>query len=78
MQSRGAHLDSQNIAAEYKIRCERVPGEMLAEMPKHNGDSRLHDATRLSDLGVEKTQSHRWQAIARLQPLAVDARSVVE
>jgi len=32
---------------------------MLAEMDKHNGDPRLHGATRLSDLGIEKTKSHR-------------------
>jgi hypothetical protein len=35
-------------------------------MPKHNGDPRLHDATRLSDLGIDKTQSHRCQRIAEL------------
>lgn len=26
----------------------------MAAMEKHNGDPRLHDATRLSDLGIEK------------------------
>jgi hypothetical protein len=55
---------AQNAAAEVKIRAERRLGELLAEMPKHNGDPRLHDATRLSDLGIEKTLSHRCQAIA--------------
>jgi hypothetical protein len=47
-----------------KLRAERRLGEMLAEMPKHNGDPRLHDATRLSDLGIGRMDSSRWQRIA--------------
>jgi N6-adenosine-specific RNA methylase IME4 len=57
-------LEMQNDAAELKLRAERRMGEMLAETPLHNGDPRLHDATRLSDLGIEKTQSHRYQLAA--------------
>jgi hypothetical protein len=39
-------------------------GEVLAKMPKDNGDPRSHDVTRLSDLGIHKMMSSRCQAIA--------------
>jgi N6-adenosine-specific RNA methylase IME4 len=70
-------LESQNEAAEIKIRAERKAGEMLKQMPKQDGG----DAKRktlgnialpseipptLSDLGIEKNQSSRWQQIASL------------
>lgn len=64
LRSIGAKLEEQNQAAFAKICAERRAGELLAGMPKHNGDPRLHDATRLADLGIEKTQSHRYQRIA--------------
>lgn len=56
-----AGLDAQNYAAEIKLRAERKCGELLAAMVLHNGDPRSHDVTRLSDLGISKMQSHRWQ-----------------
>jgi len=65
-------LENQNEAAEVKIRAERKAGEMLAQMPKFHGarpsDTGSHDVTplELSDLGIEKMQSSRWQAIANL------------
>src|SRR5262245_60792507 len=40
--------------------------ELLKQMPKHDGDPRLHDATRLSDLGLEKTESYRVQTMAEV------------
>lgn len=67
-------LESQNEAAEIKIRAERKAGEMLAQMPKAAGGEQYHstgnsvlpvDAT-LSDLGIDKMQSSRWQQIASL------------
>ena len=51
------------------MRAERRCGEILAEMEMHGGDrkSKLHDATlNLADIGIERTQSHRWQAIASI------------
>jgi len=62
----GDGLDAQNAAAEFKLRAERKAGEMLAAMEKHNGDPWLHHATRLEDLGIEKTQSCRWQREAKV------------
>jgi len=67
----GYHLGYQNQAAETKIRAERKAGELLKQMEKQKPGEykRLHDATvtpSLKDLGIEKTQSMRWQQIADL------------
>lgn len=65
----------QNSAAEVKIRAERRMGELLAEMPKNEGQLKqgpqLQSATAgvpptLADLGIEKTLSFRCQQIAQL------------
>lgn len=55
-----------NAAAELKLRAERKAGEMLDAMEKNKGAAatRSHDATAsttLDDLGINKTQSSRWQ-----------------
>jgi phage N-6-adenine-methyltransferase len=57
-------LETQNAAAEIKLRAERKAGEMLAEMDKNKGaaiPTRSHDVTTLADLGITKMQSSRWQ-----------------
>lgn len=57
-------------ATEIKVRAERKAGQMLAEMPKLAGARGVgkkvesHDATPLSELGISKTQSSRWQKLA--------------
>lgn len=56
--------EAVNDAMEIVLESERRLGTMLAETPKHNGDPRLHDVTRLKELGISKIQSHRWQAEA--------------
>ncbi len=70
-------LENQNEAAEVKIRAERKAGEMLAQMPKatgadYGGRTSL-DGNRelpsnppptLTELGIEKMQSSRWQMVA--------------
>ncbi|MCP4592831.1 MAG: hypothetical protein GY842_19015 [bacterium] len=61
-------LEMQNNCAEIKIRAERRAGELLKAMEKHKGGrpsgNRSHDATGLGDLGLNKSQSSRWQATA--------------
>jgi N6-adenosine-specific RNA methylase IME4 len=67
-------LENQNEAAEVKIRAERKAGEMLARMPKAQGKrtdlvtscDEVDDEPTLSDLGIERMQSSRWQTIASL------------
>jgi hypothetical protein len=72
-------------ATEIRMRAERRAGELLAEMKtnkqRHSGrgDQRKkagsHAATPLlSDLGVTKTQSSRWQALASLDSEAFEAK----
>ena len=56
-------------ATEIKVRAERKAGQMLAEMPKHNGaPPRYHDVTTppktLDEIGISKNQSSRWQKLA--------------
>lgn len=54
-------------ACEIKLRAERKAGKLLATMEKNKGTAaptRSHDATTLKELGVSKTQSSRWQALA--------------
>jgi hypothetical protein len=74
----GASLQEQNRAAEIKIRAERRLGEALARLEKAKGggdqrcDHRSHDATggplTLADIGITRTQSSRWQAMASVPP----------
>ena len=63
--------------AELRIRAERKAGELLARMEKNAGakgsgsnqhEVRSHDATTptLSDLGINKHQSSRWQLMAKV------------
>jgi hypothetical protein len=63
-------LSIQNHAAELKLRAERRLGEMLQETVSAGNPQLSHDAIierpRLSDLGIEKDQSSRWQRIAQL------------
>jgi hypothetical protein len=62
-------LQAQNEAAELKLRAERRLGELLAETVDHGGDRRSKShRTTLNGLpeGVSKTQSSRWQRIARV------------
>jgi len=72
IQQRGYTLETQQDAAELKIRAERRAGELLQEAEKdHGGRPRknlYHDGTgfRLPDLGIDRHKSSRWQQIAGL------------
>ena len=56
------------------MRAECRAGEILAEMPKNRGAAtRSHDGTafKLSDVGVSKNESHRWQLMAEVREEAI-------
>ena len=59
----GDSLDAQIAAADIRLRAERKAGEILASM---NLVGRSQAATQLSDLGINKSQSSRWQLSAKL------------
>jgi hypothetical protein len=76
VKQQGQTLEMQNSCAEIKIRAERRAGEILAEQERHRpGDGRppkaLHAATHTvptyKSLGIERTQAHRWQQVARMR-----------
>ena len=69
--SRRLGLEIQIHAAEVKLECERRIGAILAEMQLSAGgrpgtNKRSKVATSLEDLGINKSQSSRWQDEAKL------------
>lgn len=82
VKQQGDSLEMQNDIAEIKLRAERRAGELLAEMEKAKGNAGTMagrdssggfilkppegDAPTLADLGISKSQSHRWQIEASL------------
>jgi N6-adenosine-specific RNA methylase IME4 len=66
----GHGLEMQNQAAEVKLWAERRAGELIAATDLDRGgrpsENRSHDVTGLSDLGIHKMQSHRWQTISSI------------
>jgi len=70
----GESLEVQNDCAEIKLRAERRAGEMLKEMEIKRGNIpgsnnreivKLQDVT-LQNIGIQKHESSRWQAISRI------------
>ncbi len=79
----GESLEMQNYCAEIKIRAERRAGELLAEREPHPpgpvSEDRSHDVTyppTLTDMGISKIQSSRWQAIASIPIPAFEERII--
>ena len=67
-------LETQNAAAELKIRAERKLGQFLSELNLRGG-SRSGNGNRrlkLNDIGIQQHQSKRWQKIASLPEEAFD------
>lgn len=62
--------DLQNHFAGLKLRAERKAGEVLELLSLK---ARSHDATHLADLGLTKSQSSRWQSIARIPDAEFEA-----
>jgi hypothetical protein len=84
-QAKDTTLNAQ--ATEIRMRAERRAGELLKEMAERgerdsgHGDrqseqAKSQPATRLSDLGVNKTQSSRWQRLAALDSDSFEAKVV--
>jgi len=70
----GDSLDMQNMAASLKLRAERRGGELLRDMEKHNGRPKNGSSVEpLSDIGIGKTQSHRWQRLASIPETEFEA-----
>lgn len=78
LKQRNESLEAQNAAAEIKLWAERRAGEMLAVMDRRRPEQgrpkeASHDERlppKLSDLGIDYNQAHRFQAIADIpEPL---------
>lgn len=62
-------LEAQNRAAELKLRAERKAGELLANLNLRGGDRKSNghaDRLNLADLGINQSQSKRWQKEAQV------------
>lgn len=75
-----AGLESQNRAAEFKLRAERKAGQVLRMMDKAEGqllrgNTMLprEDIPTYAELGIEKMQASRWQYIYDLPAVEFDA-----
>jgi hypothetical protein len=77
LQMRGDSVGSINAAAEFKVRCERWLGQILKDRtPAKRGPKTEpelgnivlpNSGPTLEELGIEKIQSSRWQAIAGIE-----------
>lgn len=71
-------------ATEIRLRAERRAGELLRDMEKNRGavpgktgrkgKPVLDDRPKLADLGINKTQSSRWQQLAVLDPNTFESK----
>jgi|694.fasta_scaffold144089_2 N6-adenosine-specific RNA methylase IME4 len=68
VKARNASLETQNAAAEIRLRAERKAGEMLHKMNLKRGKKAI-DTTMVSikDLGITGNQSSRWQLTSKVK-----------
>lgn len=76
LRSRSASIESQNDAAEIRLRAERRLGELTKELPKQTGGhaakARSQNATEvkppptLAQQGIDKRDAHKWQQLAAI------------
>ncbi len=70
VKQQGEGLEMQNAIAEIKIRAERKAGELIqegqhkGEIAKQGNQPKSNSVLPLTDLGISKIQSSRWQQIA--------------
>jgi N6-adenosine-specific RNA methylase IME4 len=70
LRSRNASIESQNDAAEIRMRAERRLGQLTAELDKHPGGrpgktrDNASPVLSLRELGIDKDKSKKWQALA--------------
>jgi hypothetical protein len=70
----GSAIETLQAATFAPSLAERRLGELLAEMPKSEGNRGCRVQPRpLADLGIEKTAAHRWQTQARVEEPAFEA-----
>ncbi len=65
----GMGMQAQNLFADLRIRAEHRAGRLLGTIVARGGDRRPGATSRgatLASLGVNRTQSSRWQAIGQL------------
>lgn len=76
----GQSLEIQNIACEIKIRSERKLGSILTEIILHEGgrpknsDTMSLFSSKLSDIGISRKQSSRWQQISSIPKILFEER----
>jgi len=73
-----------NDAAEIKLRAERRAGELLAVAQKHPGSRNTAPGgptlppPKLSEIGITKNQSQRWQKDAAVPAPAFESFALTE
>lgn len=69
VKARNASLETQNAAAEIRLRAERKAGEMLRKMDKKKNQyaTDTMSAAKLSEIGVTHQQSSRWQLTSKVK-----------
>ncbi len=75
---RHAGLEAQIKYAEIKLRAERKAGELLSKTVKVGNPHLLNDARiGLGELGINPSQSSRWQQAASVPEAEFEARPFV-